>query len=187
MKKLIAIVLGIALVGGVVAAQDGSKGSKDKSKKLDFTLKDLDGKSHKLSDLKDKYVVLEWTESGCPAVRPHYSKKNAKNIQGIVKKYADKDVVWLAVCSTARNTVQGLKNFRSEFEVKHPILTDFSGKVGKLFGAKRTPHMFVLKNGEVLYQGAIDDRKSGKNYVTAALDELIAGKAVSTPRTRPYG
>ncbi len=187
MKKLVALVIGVALIGGVVAAQDGSKGAKTEAKKLDFTLKDLDGKEHKLSDLKDKYVVIEWTESGCPAVRPHYNKKNSKNIQGIVQKYKDKGVVWLAVCSTARNSIEGLKKFRSEFDIKHPILTDFNGKVGKLFGAKRTPHMFVLKNGEVFYQGAIDDRKGGNNYVVKALDELIAGKAVSTPRTRPYG
>ncbi|HIA27941.1 MAG TPA: redoxin domain-containing protein [Planctomycetes bacterium] len=187
MKKLVALILGVALIGGVVAAQDGSKDAKTEAKKLDFTLKDLDGKAFTLADIKDKYVVIEWTESACPAVRPHYSKKNSKNIQGIVKRFKDKGVVWLAVCSTSKNTVEGLKKFRSEFDIKHPILTDFNGKVGKLFGAKRTPHMFVLKNGEVLYQGAIDDRKSGNNYVVQALDELMAGKAVSTPRTRPYG
>ena len=95
----------------------------------------------------------------------------------------------MAVCSDKRgkrNNSETLGNFRKKHGVKHPILLDNSGKVGRMFGAKKTPHMFIIKNGKVLYQGAIDNH-GDVNYVAQALDELLAGKKVSMPRTRPYG
>ncbi len=186
MKWSVAVLLIGALVfSGAVLAED-KKASKDK---LSFELKDTDGKSHKLADHKDKYVVLEWVESRCPAVKPHYK---SKNFQTLAAKYKDKGVVWMAVCSDKRgkrNNAETLSAFRKKHGVKHPILLDNSGKVGRMFGAKKTPHMFIVMNGKVLYQGAIDDRKreGGVNYVAQALDELLAGKKVSMPRTRPYG
>ncbi|MGE4613392.1 MAG: redoxin family protein [Planctomycetota bacterium] len=149
-----------------------------------FELKDLDGKSFKSADFKDKLIVLEWTESACPAVIPLYK---AKKVQNLVAEYKDKGVQWFSVCSTHFNTVEGLKKFAKRFEVSHKILTDFDGKVGKKFGAKRTPHVFIIKNDKILYQGAFDNRRSGENYVKKALDEILANKDVSTPRTKAYG
>lgn len=149
-----------------------------------FELKDLDGKSIKSADYKDKIVVMEWTESGCPAVKPLYK---AKKVQNLVTEYKDKGVQWFSICSTHFNTVEGLKKFAKQYEVSHKILTDFDGKVGKKFGAKRTPHVFIIKNDKILYQGAFDNRRSGENYVKKALDEILANKEVSTPRTKAYG
>ena len=183
MKWSVVVLLTGALVfSGAVLGQD----EKAKKEGLSFELKDTDGKTHKLADHKDKYVVLEWTESLCPAVGPHYI---SKNMQTLAAKYKKKGVVWLAVCSdkrSERNNSKRLGNFRKKHDVKHPILLDDSGKVGRMFGAKKTPHMFIVKNGKVLYQGAIDDH-GDVNYVAQALDELLAGKKVSMPRTRPYG
>ncbi|MGE4618783.1 MAG: redoxin family protein [Planctomycetota bacterium] len=178
------LVLSLCVGVGFLQADEKDKDAKKEAPGISFELKDLDGKSYKSSDYKDKVIVLEWTESGCPAVKPIYK---AKKIQNIVTSYKDKGVQWFSVCSTNYNTIEGLKKFKAQYGVEHKILTDFDGKLGQKIGAKRTPHVFVLKNGKILYQGAFDDRRSGDNYVTKAIDEILAGKEVSTPRTRPYG
>ena len=134
--------------------------------------------------MKDKLVVLEWMEPNCPWVVPQYAKQK---MQKLAASYKKKGVVWLAVCSTRNKTAESLEKFRKQHDVKHAVLTDFDGKVGRMFGAKTTPHMFILKNGKVLYQGALDQKGKGTNYVAKALDELIAGKEVSMPKTKPYG
>lgn len=174
----------LGLGAGFLQADEKKQDAKKDAPGLAFKLEDLDGKVHKSDDYKDKIIVLEWTESGCPAVKPIYK---SKKVQNLVTEYKDKGVQWFSVCSTKHNTVEGLKKFAKQYEIEHKILTDFDGKVGKKFGAKRTPHCFVIKNGKVLYQGAFDDRRSGENYVKKAVDEILAGKEVSTPRTRPYG
>jgi|SaaInl4_100m_RNA_FD_contig_41_2591293_length_992_multi_9_in_0_out_0_1 peroxiredoxin len=176
------LALALCLCGGAALKADDE--SVKKTPEMSFDLKDLDGKSFKSADFKDKYIVLEWTESGCPAVKPLYK---AKKVQKLVAEYKAKDVQWFSVCSTKHNTIEGLKKFTKQYGVEHKILADFDGKVGKRFGAKRTPHVFIMKNGKVLYQGAFDNRRSGENYVKKALDELLANKEVSTPRTKPYG
>ena len=177
------LVLLLAIGAGFLHADEKSEDAK-KASATSFELKGLDGKTYKSADYKDKIIVLEWTESGCPAVIPLYK---TKKVQNLVTTYKPKGVQWFSVCSTKYNTVDGLKKFAKKYGVEHNVLTDFDGKVGKKFGAKRTPHCFVIKNGKVLYQGAFDDRKSGENYVKKAIDEILAGKDVSTPRTRPYG
>lgn len=187
MSKFLLLALVLSLGVGAGLLQDDEK-TQDSAKKeapgLSFELKDLDGKTFKSSDYKDKLIVLEWTESGCPAVKPLYK---AKKVQNLAASYKDKGVQWFSVCSTKNNTIEGLKKFSKQYGVEHKILTDFNGTVGKKFGAKRTPHCFVIKNGKVLYQGAFDNRRSGENYVKKAVDEILAGKEVSTPRTKPYG
>lgn len=163
----------------------------------DFTLKDLDGKEVKLSKVteKGKIVVLEWFNNDCPFVKYHY-KPETSTMSKHAEKYKDKDVVWLAVNSTHYATAESVKAWAQEHGVEHAILMDSDGKVGKLYHAKTTPHLFVIDaKGQIVYDGAIDNAPMGKtpegtekvNYVDQALTELLAEKAITTPKTKPYG
>lgn len=163
-----------------------------------FTLTDIDGKSVSLADYRGTTVVLEWHNFGCPFVQKHYG---AGNMQALQEKYAN-DVVWLVVNSTnalSRDYHQPaqiaarLKQLRA---APARYLVDEPGSVGRAYGAKTTPHMFIVDaKGTLVYNGAIDDKRStdpadipaAKNYVAVALDEIKAGKPVSTPSTTPYG
>jgi peroxiredoxin len=150
----------------------------------DFTLKDAYGKEFKLSEFKDKIVVLEWLNQDCPVSRGAHQKKV---MQDTYKKYADKGVVWLGVCSTAGEKPERDRVYAAAQGLAYPILHDTDGKVGHTFQAKTTPHMFVIdKTGKLAYSGAIDDRKD-KNYVAVAVDELLEDKPVTTSKTEPYG
>lgn len=161
-----------------------------------FTLKDLDGKDVNLSEVgKDKVVVLEWFNPECPFIVKHH--KTNPTFNNLYKEYAGKGVVFLAINSGAPgNQGAGLeksKAGKAEFKLEYPVLLDESGTVGRMYGAKTTPHCFVIaKDGSVAYAGAIDNdtdaQKAGDtNYVKAALDEILAGKAVTTKETKPYG
>jgi hypothetical protein len=138
--------------------------------------------------------VLEWLNFECPFVQHHYDK--AKTMVGLANKYKDKGVVWLAINSTSHTKPADNKAFASGKKLPYPLLDDRSGKVGRAYGARTTPHMFVINAaGAIAYEGAIDNSPLGKtpagqkpvNYVDKALAELVAGKEVSTPRTKPYG
>jgi len=165
----------------------------------DFTLTDTAGKTVKLSDLKGKYVVLEWVNPDCPYVRRHY---NTANMPGLQKEFGAKNVAWLAINSTR----EGHSEFKSPQQMDAwmkktggapaATLLDRDSKVGRLYGAETTPHMYVIDpKGTLVYVGAIDDKrtswgddvKSAKNYVRAALGEAMGGKQVSTASTSPYG
>ena len=159
-----------------------------------FTLKNYDGKEVKLADFKGKIIVLEWFNYECPFCRYHYEK--ASTIKDLVAGYKDKGVVWLAINSTGHQTVEKNREFAEQFKVSYPILDDSAGAVGKEYDAKTTPHIFIINaKGEIVYNGALDNAPLGKtpndeklvNYVDKALSELTAGKAVSTPTTKPYG
>ena len=165
----------------------------------DFTLTDIDGNQHNLSDFKGKTVVLEWLSHSCPFVKKHYE---SNNMQGLQEKYTKADVVWLSINSSAANhpaykTPAEEKALKEKVGSKATaILSDASGKVGRMYGAKTTPHMFIIDaEGVLRYQGAIDsinstdseDVAKATNYVSAALDELAAGKAVSKAETSAYG
>ncbi len=165
----------------------------------DFTLADQTGKPVKLSDAKGKFVVLEWYNKGCPFVKKHYG---SKNMQGLQKKYGKKGVVWYSIVSSHEGKEGHLTTAEAAAEIKSAgmgskaILLDEKGDVGRQYSAKTTPHMFVIdKKGVLIYQGGIDDTpsadpadiKTSKNLVAAALDEAMAGKAVSTPSAPPYG
>jgi peroxiredoxin len=157
----------------------------------DFNLKDADGKTHSLADYRGKVVVLEWTNPGCPFVQRHYKNGTMKNLAA---KYAGKGVVWLAVNSTKTNTPADSQAWAKEKELPYPTLQDAEGTMGKAYGAKSTPHMFVIdKEGKIAYQGAIDDDPQGDkgasavNYVQAALDKVLKGEQPDTVRTTSYG
>jgi AhpC/TSA family len=165
----------------------------------DFALKDLSGKNHKLSDLKGKFVVLEWVNFGCPFVRKHYGSGNMQKLQG---EFVDKGVEWLSICSSApgkqgNETPDTAKSGFSKFHsAATAYLVDEDGKVGRLYNAKTTPQMFVINpEGMLIYAGAIDDKPTpdpstvagSNNYLKAAFNEATSGKTVSVPSTKPYG
>jgi len=162
------------------------------NKAPEFTLTNYDGKTISLSDYKGKIVVLEWFNYECPFVKYHYEKANT--MVELANKYKDKNVVWLAVNSTKHLTTEKNRDFAEKHKLDYPILDDRSGKVGRAYSAKTTPHMFIIDTkGNIVYDGAIDDSPLGRkkegviNYVDKALAELTAGKEVSTPNTKPYG
>lgn len=165
----------------------------------EFSLKDVDGKAHKLSDYKGKYVVLEWVNFDCPFVRKHYSSGNMQKLQAA---YTKKDVVWLSICSSTPGkqgnfaTADLKKRITTENSVPTAYLVDDKGTVGMMYGAKTTPHMYIVDpQGVLRYAGAIDDMPSTKssdieksnNYVSSALDALFAGKAIAVKSSTPYG
>ena len=165
----------------------------------DFTVTDMDGNTHKLSDFKGKYVVLEWLNYGCPFVKKHY---NSGNMQALQKEWTGKGVVWLSVISSAPGE-QGYSepaaakaDYAKSKSNATTVILDPKGTVGRAYGAATTPHMFVIgPNGNLLYNGGIDDKpttnledvKSAKNYVAAALTEAMAGKPVTVAKSQPYG
>ena len=165
----------------------------------DFTAKDATGKDVKLSSLKGKTVVLEWTNQDCPYVRKHYG---SGNMQALQKDATAKDVVWLTVSSSApgaQGHVNGLEAEKLTADRKaapSAFLLDPEGRVGRLYGATVTPHMYIIKpDGALAYAGGIDDKattrtadvKDARNFVDEALAELKAGKPVSNSATRAYG
>lgn len=161
----------------------------------DFKLTDFNGKTVQLSALKGKIVVLEWTNYDCPFVKPHYSEK-VHTMRDLAAKYADKNVVWLTINSSHFATAEANKKWATEHKLKQVVLLDADGKVGKLYKAKTTPHMFIVDaEGYIAYQGAIDNSPRGKtpqgqsyvNYVDQALAELSEGKTVTVGKTKPYG
>lgn len=164
-----------------------------------FTVVDSNGKSHNLSDFKGKYVVLEWLNHGCPYVKKHYG---AKNMQTLQAEWTAKGVVWLSIISSSEGKQgystpeQANKDVAEQGAKPTAVLLDPKGDVGRLYGAKTTPHMFVVNpEGNLIYKGAIDSVKSADaddiagatNYVTAALTAAMAGKPVATAETKPYG
>ena len=165
----------------------------------DFTLPDIEGNEHSLSDYKGKFVVLEWVNHGCPFVRKFYDVGEMQRLQ---KKYAEKNVVWLTICSSRQGT-QGYytpeqaREVVAEKKAKHAAyLYDQPGDVGRLYGARVTPEMYVINpDGILIYHGAIDSIRStnpadierAENYVVSALREAMAGQEVSTPTSVAYG
>lgn len=165
----------------------------------DFTLTDGKGQAHSLSAFLGKFVVLEWVNFECPFVGKHYGSGNMQKLQ---KAYTAKDVVWLAINSSAPGKQGHYAPAEIESRSKRhgaafsAYLADSDGKVGRAYGAKTTPHMFLIDpSGKLLYAGGIDDKpsteladvKTAKNHVQAALDEALAGKAVSVTSSQPYG
>jgi len=164
----------------------------------EFSLENTDGKKVSLSDFKDKVVVLEWFNDQCPFVKKHYGVNAMQELQ---QKWTGEGIVWLTIDSTNPNH----QNFRSNSELGElvekqkisstAVLKDPEGKVGKMFGAKTTPHFFIRdKAGKLAYKGAVDDNpdafsvpSEAKNYVDLAFTQITSGKQVETTETRPYG
>jgi peroxiredoxin len=160
-----------------------------------FTLTNYDGRDVSLADFDGKIVVLEWFNYDCPFVKHHY--ENAATMIDLANKFADKGVVWLAINSTNYATIETNKAFAEKHSIPYAILDDHKGNIGHAYGAQRTPELFIIdRQGQIAYHGAIDNAPFGKlsegqtekiNYVDNALTELLAGKEVSVPQTKPYG
>ncbi len=161
-----------------------------------FSLTDMAGTAHQLSDFKGKIVVLEWTNPNCPFVNRVYSTGIMSSLQ---KEHVGKGVVWLAINSTSEDhgdfeTAASLAKIYTEWGAGFSgLLMDADGTVGRLYEAKTTPHMYIIDaKGMLVYAGGLDDDPRGNksektNYVRDALDNLMAGTAVMTSTTRPYG
>jgi len=156
----------------------------------DFELVDTAGAKHKLSSYLGKIVVLEWTNPGCPFVKRHYRKGTMKDL---ASTFSAQGVVWLTINSTHYLKDEELKQWSEESKLSYPVLNDADGKVGRAYGAKTTPHMFIVnKDGKVAYSGAIDsdpygDESDARNYVNTALKEILSDKPVTVTETTPYG
>ena len=191
-KTLAATTLALASAAALAAATVGQPAPA-------FTAKDTHGKTVSLADFKGKHVVLEWVNPGCPYVVKHY---DSGNMQGTQAEATSKGVVWLAVNSTAADA----GDYRKPAEMaawmqQHKAsatatLMDEAGTVGRAYGARTTPHMYIINpKGQLVYAGAIDSKPSASkadiatatNHVKVALAESLAGKPVSQPVTRPYG
>ncbi|MFP4227457.1 MAG: redoxin domain-containing protein [Salinivenus sp.] len=172
-----------------------------------FTLTAADGETHSLSDFEGQYVVLEWLNFGCPYVAQHYGSGHMQELQ---KTYAEQDVVWLSIVSSAEGK-QGYYPPEEMVEQKNEhdgqmtaILMDTSGEVGKTYGARTTPHMYVVNpDGELIYKGGIDDwatadtddpvpseeyiTETATNYVETSLGQAMNGEEVDPTTAQPYG
>ena len=191
MKTIFASLIALTLAASAFAVEVGKPAP-------DFTGTDINGKTVKLSDYKGKIVVIESYNSDCPFDLNHYQ---TGSMQGLQKDYAAKGVVWLLVNSVDpsnphHRTPDAAKKEVADLKINATAwLDDSAGTIGHLYDMKNTPQMFIVnQDGKLAYNGAIDDKpdadhdpKTAKNYVRAALDEIIAGKAVTTPETKPYG
>ena len=188
----------LALPTGLLTAAGAAQAASVGQAAPDFTLNDTQGKPVKLSSFKGKPVVLEWNNPGCPFVRKHYNG----NMQALQKAFTTQGVVWLAINSTEKESVDhmGAEQLARWMADKGAsptaTLLDPEGRVGRAYGARVTPHMYIVNaQGALAYAGGIDsipsarlaDIEKATNYVRQGLDELLAGKPLSTPTSQPYG
>jgi peroxiredoxin len=215
-RKTFAAIMGLSiaalLLAGVAQGQDSAAATKpvkptqsDKAKAAAkigepapaFELKDLDGKTHSLKDFEGRIVVIEWFNPGCPYCVGVYQNKVVGNTLDALKKIDDK-IVYLAINSTANmaedEVLKQSGSFLKEHKVEIPVLMDYSGTIGHAYGAKTTPHMFVIDDKGVLrYEGAFtDDARFSKgaeatNYVINAVNQIKAGETVSPDSVKPWG
>lgn len=192
----IALAVSAMAIAGTAAARDAAQPGRPAP---EFTAMDSAGKPVALGSFKGKTVVLEWTNHECPYVVKHYGTGTMQQLQ---RDATSKGVVWLTVISSSRGQqghVEGLEADKLTADRKAAptaVLLDADGKVGRLYGATTTPHMFVIDtSGMLAYRGAIDDKpstsresvKTARAYVREALEAIETGKPVKTASTRPYG
>ena len=164
-----------------------------------FTAVDTSGKTLSLADFKGRHVVLEWVNPGCPYVAKHYG---SANMQGTQRQAVARGVVWLAINSTASEhgdykTPAALARWMQGHQAAATAtLMDADGRIGRAYGARTTPQLFLIDpQGTLVYAGAIDDKPSSNpadvagatNHVQVALAEALAGRPISKATTRPYG
>src|SRR2546423_14764024 len=193
--KLLTSLLTLAAFTALFAADSPAVGTNAP----DFSLTDSKGKTQSVSQYKGKYVVLEWFNPECPFVKKHYGSGNMQKLQ---EEFTGKGIVWLSFDSSAPGlegnlTAEQANAKMADWKTKQTALVlDPDGKAGRTYGAKNTPHMFVINpEGKIVYEGAIDskatpnpsDISSSTNYVKVALEESLAGKTVSNANTKPYG
>lgn len=196
-RKLFSI-LGLTVALGAAAAyagDDKAAAAKVGEKAPAFTLKDLNGQEHSSKDLAGKIIVLEWVNPGCPVCKGAHQDGRIPNM--IKELNAMDGVVYLAINSTATTTADENKEALKKYGIEYTVLLDNDGKVGKAFGAKTTPHMYVIDTEGVLrYQGALDNggpqgkAKEGEtltNYALQAVKQIKAGETVSPDSTQSYG
>lgn len=155
----------------------------------DFELTDCSGKKHKLSDYKDKVVVLQWVNKECP-----WSVKAIPVIKDLQEKYAEQGTVWLGIESTHWRKAEDNQKYIKEKELSFPILMDNEGTVGRKYGAKTTPHIYVINKSKLVYMGGLHNNQHGnkkksevRNYLDEALAAVVAGEEVPVPETKPWG
>ncbi|WP_291199670.1 redoxin domain-containing protein [Hyphomonas sp.] len=191
----------VALSAGALIASTAQAAPVTGSAAPAFSGVTSEGETISLADFAGKTVVLEWTNDGCPFVKKHYTAPPS-NMQELQKSAAADDIVWISVISSAEgeqgyaDAARANQLTASRGAAPAHVLLDAEGTIGKLYGAKTTPHMFIIApEGDLVYDGAIDSKATAKvadigaatNYVTAALADLEAGKPVATPVTKPYG
>lgn len=184
------LALVLAVLSPVLASAQATVGKPAPS----FTLATADGKTVSLADLKGKVVVLEWFNPSCPYSGAKFYRTG--KMQEIQTKAAELGATWIAVNSGTANSAADLAKFATEWKIPATIGIDADGKIGHAYGAKSTPHCFVINaEGILVYKGGIDSNKSNKfaegdlakNHVLAALQDLKAGRTVTTPTTPAYG
>jgi len=186
------LALALGVTGAVAAPQVGQPAP-------EFTGTDTSGTTYKLSDLRGKTVILEWTNDGCPYVKKHYGSGNMQKLQ---KDTTADGVVWLTIASSAPGSQGNLSPaehdalMTSRDAAPTAVLLDEDGTIGQAYGAQTTPHMYIITpDGKLAYKGAIDDKPtadqadidSANNYVRQALGQIAAGKPVVPAVTRAYG
>lgn len=190
---LAAFAVGVALLAAQGIADQAASALKVGDTAPGFALQNQDGKEISLGDYKGKVVVLEWFNNECPYVVKHYKSGNMNQVAG---KYEAEGVVWLAINSTDGKTNADNQAIHEKWSMNHPVLNDSTGKVGKAYGATNTPDMYVIdKEGKIAYMGAIDSKPTSEisdisgatNYVSQAVDAVLAGETPATPKTKPYG
>lgn len=164
----------------------------------DFSLQTYDGRSVSLSEFADQTVVLEWFSFTCPFVKSHY-REGRGHMQKLQARLAEKGIVWLSINSnkTAPKAERALAKAERWKLASRALLSDPGGRVGRMYGAKTTPEMFVIHEGTIVYHGAIDDepglfgkdidRARTRNYVDEAVAAVLAGREVARSDTKPYG
>jgi len=195
MKKFLGMALVLALAAPAALAADAKIGAPAPA----FTLTDLDGQARQLEEFAGKTVVLEWTNHECPFVVKHY---NGNNIPRQQAEATGEEVVWLVINSSAPGkqgnvTPEQARGIQADWDASQTAyLFDTDGAVGRAYGAKTTPHMYIIDaDGVLRYNGAIDsipsaniaDLENAEQYVELALAELAAGKPINRPLTQPYG
>jgi len=192
-KPLIAILFGILLNGTTQAAVRVGQPAPD------FSGTDTRGQQLTLGEYRGNVVVLEWTNHDCPYVRKHY---DSGNMQAHQREAAENDVVWLSVISSAPGkqghvtAAQADELTISRDASPSAVILDPAGDIGRLYGARTTPHMYIIdRDGTLAYMGGIDsivsadpsDITRATPHTRLALREVVAGQPVKRAVTRPYG
>lgn len=200
MKTVLKVLTAAALIAAFGLSQAVAKSAQVGSPAPDFTLTDIEGKTYRLSELKGKTVVLEWTNPDCPIVKKHYDRSG--NIPSLQQKATGDGVVWLSINSASKGgqgdyAPEKVKSWQQKNKSNPTAyLRDPTHQVGKLYDARTTPHLFVIDpNGTLVYNGAIDSISSGnpddiakaENYVVSALSAVKNGGTPAKGTTKPYG
>ncbi|TWT45408.1 thiol-disulfide oxidoreductase [Phycisphaerae bacterium RAS1] len=190
-RRIAAIGMG-ALLATLAAADEPKDAGKDKEKAATpaidkpapaFDLKGTDGKSYKLDELKDKTVVIEWLNRDCPTC-----KKLEDKMKATAEEVQKKGALWLAIDSTSYHELKDNAEHVKNAKLPYVVLDDHDGKVGKTYGVKRTPTMFVVHKGTLVYTGCLVPAKDGdRNYVKEAVEAVVAGKEPPVKETQAYG